>query len=49
MQLSLIRNNNLNKEADAGDIKQMTKKINGGVNGLDVRSQKYKLAKKLIS
>ena len=33
--------NNLNKEADAGDIKQMTKKINGGYIGLDDRIKHY--------
>ena len=33
--------NNLNKEADAGDIKLMTKKINGGYIGLDDRIKHY--------
>jgi len=33
--------NNLNKEADAGDIKTMTKKINGGFIGLDDRIKHY--------
>ena len=34
-------NNNLNKEADAGDIKTMTKKINGGYIGLEDRIKHY--------
>jgi putative chitinase len=34
-------NNNLNKWADAGDIKQMTKIINGGFIGLDDRIKHY--------
>ena len=33
--------NNLNREADAGDIKLMTKKINGGYIGLDDRIKHY--------
>ena len=33
--------NNLNKEADSGDIKLMTKKINGGYIGLDDRIKHY--------
>jgi putative chitinase len=34
-------NNNLNKEADAGDIKTMTRKINGGFIGLEDRIKHY--------
>ncbi len=34
----------LNKEADAGDIKTMTKKINGGFIGLEDRIKHYKHA-----
>ena len=37
-------NNNLNVEADAGDIKTMTKKINGGYIGLDDRIRQYQHA-----
>lgn len=33
---------NLNKFADSGDIVGLTKKINGGTNGLEDRQQKYK-------
>ena len=33
--------NNLNKEADAGDIKLMTRKINGGFIGLEDRIKHY--------
>lgn len=36
--------NNLNIEADAGDIKTMTKKINGGLIGLDDRIKHYQHA-----
>jgi putative chitinase len=36
--------NNLNIEADAGDIKKMTKKINGGYIGLEDRIKHYEHA-----
>ena len=36
--------NKLNVEADAGDIKKMTKKINGGYIGLDDRVKHYEHA-----
>jgi putative chitinase len=36
--------NNLNKEADAGDIKLMTRKINGGYIGLEDRIKHYEHA-----
>jgi putative chitinase len=36
--------NNLNKEADAGDIKLMTRKINGGYIGLEDRIKHYQHA-----
>ena len=36
--------NNLNVEADAGDIKKMTKKINGGYIGLEDRIRHYEHA-----
>ncbi len=38
----------LNTLADAGDFKAITKKINGGYNGLDHRTALYKKAKGLI-
>lgn len=41
--------NNLNTEADAGDIKTMTRKINGGFNGLDERVALYNEAIKLLT
>jgi len=36
--------NNLNNEADAGDIKTMTRKINGGYIGLEDRIKHYQHA-----
>ena len=36
------KTNNLESFADAGDIKGMTKKINGGFIGLEEREKKYK-------
>jgi len=40
--------NGLNKEADSGDIKAMTKKINGGFIGLADRIAHYEKALKLL-
>jgi putative chitinase len=40
--------NNLNKHADAGDIKTMTKVINGGYIGLDDRIAHYEHALKIF-
>lgn len=40
--------NNLNKYADAGDVKECTKRINGGYNGLEDREKKYQAFKKLL-
>jgi len=41
--------NKLNVQADAGDIKLMTKKINGGYNGLDDRIAHYNSAIELLT
>ena len=41
-------NNNLNTEADAGDIKKMTKKINGGYIGLEDRTHHYEQALRIL-
>jgi putative chitinase len=41
--------NNLNKWADAGDIKEMTRRINGGYIGLDDRIKHYEHALKVLS
>ena len=40
--------NNLNTEADAGDIKKMTKKINGGYIGLEDRIHHYENALQIM-
>ena len=40
---------NLNRYADANDIRGMTKAINGGYNGLDERTHYYLRAKKVLS
>lgn len=40
--------NNLNKTADANDIIAMTKKINGGIVGIDDRTALYENAKKIL-
>lgn len=40
---------NLNRFADANDIRGMTKAINGGYNGLDERTYYYLRAKKVLS
>ena len=41
--------NKLNQLADAGDIVTMSKRINGGINGLDDRIKKYNLALQILS
>ena len=41
--------NKLNREADAGDIKTMTRKINGGYIGLEDRTHHYEDAIKLLT
>jgi putative chitinase len=41
--------NSLNTYADVEDIRGMTKRINGGYNGLDDRIQKYEKAKQVLS
>lgn len=41
--------NNLNREADAGDIKTMTRKINGGYIGLEDRIKHYNEAIHLLT
>src|SRR4051794_4241420 len=38
----------LNELADAGDFKQITKRINGGFNGLAAREKYHELAKKAL-
>ena len=40
--------NNLNTLADAGDFKAITKRINGGYNGLAERKQYYRRAKQVL-
>ena len=42
------KSNNLNKDADAGDIKTITKKINGGYIGLEDRMKHYTKALKIL-
>ena len=41
--------NGLNELADKQDFKQITKRINGGYNGLDDRTKYYERAKKVLS
>lgn len=43
------KSRNLNRFADANDIRGMTKAINGGYNGLDERTHYYLRAKKVLS
>ena len=43
------KTNNLNKLADASDIKQITKIINGGYNGLEDRQAHYDKALKIFT
>jgi len=40
--------NNLNQYADVNNIKTITQRINGGLNGLDDRIAKYNLAKQVL-
>ncbi len=40
--------NNLNEYADADDIKGMTRRINGGYNGLAQRQYYYRVAKRVL-
>ena len=40
--------NNLNELADSGDIKAMTKRINGGYIGLEDRQHHYECAKEIL-
>lgn len=42
-------NNKLNSYCDKGDFKGLTKRINGGYNGLEDREKLYKRAKEVIS
>lgn len=42
-------NNNLNKHADSGDFKQMTKVINGGYKGLEDREHHHALVLNIIN
>lgn len=41
--------NKLNREADVGDLKTMTRKINGGYNGLEDRVKHYHHALKILN
>ena len=40
--------NNLNQYADVNNIKTITQRINGGLNGLDDRIAKYNLAQQVL-
>jgi putative chitinase len=40
--------NNLNQYADAGDVDTMTKRINGGLNGIDDRRQRQAQALQVL-
>ena len=50
MQLALEywKQMNLNAHADKDDILSITKRINGGTNGLDDRKARYAQASKLV-
>jgi putative chitinase len=41
--------NGLNNLADTGDVKAVTRRINGGFNGLDDRQKKYDLLMTILS
>jgi len=41
--------NGLNRLADTGDVKAVTRRINGGFNGLDDRQKKYDLLMTILS
>jgi len=43
------KTNGLNEIADTGDFKKVTKKINGGYNGLDDRFKLFELCKQFIT
>ncbi len=42
------KRNNLNKIADSGDFQKLTRRINGGINGIEERQKFFNLAKEVI-